>query len=117
MSDLKSNQNSFYTISKTAEIIGVKSHVLRFWEKKFSSINPKKSLSGRRYYSSEDIEILLMIKKLLYEKGFTIKGAVSIIDKKSQQNIKNIADSVNIKLTKSINLIQQGLNLIKKNIN
>ena len=117
MSDLKSNQNSFYTISKTAEIIGVKSHVLRFWEKKFSSINPKKSLSGRRYYSSEDIEILLMIKKLLYEKGFTIKGAVSIIDKKSQQNIKNIADSVNIKLSKSINLIQQGLNLIKKNIN
>ena len=79
MSDLKSYQNSFYTISKTAEIIGVKSHVLRFWEKKFSSINPKKSLSGRRYYSSEDIEILLMIKKLLYEKGFTIKGAVSII--------------------------------------
>ena len=117
MSDLKSNQNSFYTISKTAEIIGVKSHVLRFWEKKFSSINPKKSLSGRRYYSSEDIKTLLMIKKLLYEEGFTIKGAVSIIDKKSQQDIKNTGHNVNIKLTKSINLIQQGLNLIKKNIN
>ena len=116
MSDLKSIQNSFYTISKTAEIIGVKSHVLRFWEKKFSSINPKKSLSGRRYYSSEDIEILLMIKKLLYEEGFTIKGAVSIIDKKNQKNVKNTADHVNIKLTNSINLIQQGLNLIKKNI-
>ena len=117
MSDLKSNQNSLYTISKTAGIIGVKSHVLRFWEKKFSSINPKKSLSGRRYYSSEDIEILLMIKKLLYEKGFTIKGAISLIDKNSQKDEKNIEDSVNIKLTKSIDLIQQGLNLIKKNIN
>ena len=117
MSNLKFNQNSFFTISKTAKIIGVQSHVLRFWEKKFSSINPKKNLSGRRFYSSNDIETLLMIKKLLYEKGFTIKGAVSIIDKKSQQNIKNTADSVNIKLTKSINLIQQGLNLIKKNIN
>ncbi len=115
MSDLNSNQNSFYTISKTAEIIGVKSHVLRFWEKKFSSINPKKSLSGRRYYSSEDIETLLTIKKLLYEEGFTIKGAVIIIDKKSQQDKKNNEDEVNIKLTKSINLIQQGLNLIKKN--
>ena len=117
MSDLKSNQNSFYTISKTAEIISVKSHVLRFWEKKFSSINPKKSSSGRRYYSQEDIETLLMIKKLLYVEGFTIKGAVSIVDKKSQQDQKNIDDTVNIKLTKSINLIQQGLNLIKKNIN
>ncbi len=117
MSDLKSNQNSFYTISKTSEIIGVKSHVLRFWEKKFFSIKPKKSLSGRRYYSSEDIDTLLMIKKLLYEEGFTIKGAVSIIDKKSQQGIKNTSDKVNIKLNESINLIQQGLNLIKKNIN
>ena len=117
MSDLKSNKNSFCTISKTAEIIGVKSHVLRFWEKKFSSINPKKSLSGRRYYSSEDIKTLLMIKKLLYEEGFTIKGAVSIIDNNSQQDIKIIEDNVNINLTKSINLIQQGLELIKKNIN
>ena len=117
MSDLKLNQNSFYTISKTSEIIGVKSHVLRFWEKKFSSINPKKSLSGRRYYSSEDIETLLLIKKLLYVEGFTIKGAASIIDKKIQQDLNNINDSTNIKLTQSINLIQQGLDLIKKNIN
>ncbi len=116
MFDFNSNQNSFYTISKTSEIIGVKSHVLRFWEKKFSSINPKKSLSGRRYYSSEDIKTLLTVKKLLYEEGFTIKGAVSIIDKKSKQDIKNTVDDVNIKLTKSINLIQQGLQLIKKNI-
>ena len=83
MSDFKSNQNSFFTISRTAEIIGVQSHVLRFWEKKFSSINPKKSLSGRRFYSSNDIEILLKIKKLLYEWN-TIKGAVSIIDQKQQ---------------------------------
>ena len=116
MSDFKSNQNSFFTISKTAEIIGVQSHVLRFWEKKFSSINPKKSLSGRRFYSSNDIETLLMIKKLLYEDGFTIKGAVSIIDKKNQQDIKNFDNAINIKLKNSINLIQQGLNLIKKNI-
>ena len=115
MSDFKSNQNSFFTISKTAEIIGVQSHVLRFWEKKFSSINPKKSLSGRRFYSSNDIETLLKIKKLLYEDGFTIKGAVSIIDKNNQK-IQNVDDTKNIKLNKSINLIQQGLNLIKKNI-
>jgi DNA-binding transcriptional MerR regulator len=117
MSDLKSNQVSFFTISKTAEIIGVQSHVLRFWEKKFSSINPKKSFSGRRFYSSNDIETLLMIKKLLYEDGFTIKGAVSIIDEKNQKNIDKVDEVINKKLTKSINLIQQGLQLLKKNIN
>ncbi len=117
MSNLKSNVNSFFTISKTAEIIGVQSHVLRFWEKKFTSINPKKSLSGRRFYSSNDIETLLTIKKLLYEDGFTIKGAVNFIDKKNQQNMEKIDNPVNIKLEKSIKLIQQGLSLIKKNIN
>ena len=116
MSDLKINQDSFFTISKTAEIIGVQSHVLRFWEKKFSSINPKKSLSGRRFYSSNDIETLLKIKKLLYEDGFTIKGAVGIIDKNNEQNGVNVDDAQNRKLHKSISLIQQGLNLIKKNI-
>ena len=116
MSNLKVDDNSYFTISKTAEIIGVQSHVLRFWEKKFSSINPKKSLSGRRFYSSNDIETLLKIKKLLYEDGFTIKGAVSIIDKSNKENVENVNDPKSMKLHKSINLIQQGLNLIKKNI-
>ena len=92
MSELKVNQNSFFTISKTANIIGVPSHVLRFWEKKFSSINPKKSLSGRRFYSSDDIQTLLMIKKLLYDDGFTIKGAISVIDKNNQLNSEDFND-------------------------
>ena len=48
--------------------------------------------------------------------GFTIKGAVSIIDKNNLQNVENVDDTKNMKLNKSINLIQQGLNLIKKNI-
>ena len=116
MSNLISNENSFFTISRTAEIIGVQPHVLRFWEKKFSSINPKKNLSGRRFYSSDDIKTLLKIKKLLYEDGFTIKGAVSVIDK-SKKNNDNFEDVINVNLTKSINLIQQGLDIIKKNIN
>ena len=117
MSDLKFNQNSFFTISKTAKIIGVPSHVLRFWEKKFSSINPKKNLSGRRFYSSDDIQTLLMIKKLLYDDGFTIKGAISVIDKKTQLDDENINDEIIKKISTSIDLIKNGLNLIKKNIN
>ena len=116
MSNSMSNENSFFTISRTAEIIGVQPHVLRFWEKKFSSINPKKNLSGRRFYSSDDIKTLLKIKKLLYEDGFTIKGAVSVIDK-SKKNNNNFDPVINVNLTKSINLIQQGLDIIKKNIN
>ena len=114
MSNFTPNQNSFFTISKTAEIIGVQSHVLRFWEKKFSSINPKKSLSGRRFYSSKDIEVLIMIKKLLYNEGFTIKGAASIIDKTNKEGGEKHGNVLNVKLTKSLSLIRQGLNIIKK---
>tara|TARA_B100000900_G_C20481308_1_gene675580 strand:+ start:381 stop:731 length:351 start_codon:yes stop_codon:yes gene_type:complete len=115
MSNLKIDDNSFFTISKTAKIIGVQSHVLRFWEKKFLIINPKKSLSGRRYYSSKDIENLLMIKKLLYEEGFTIKGAMNFIDKKNNES-KNANENLKLKLIKALNLIKEGSNLIKKNL-
>ena len=117
MSKLESSQKSFFTISKTAEIVGVQPHVLRFWEKKFSSINPKKNLSGRRFYSSIDVENLLMIKKLLYEDGFTIKGAVSVVDKTNKKINDDFDNSTNVSLKKSIDLIQQGLDIIKRNIN
>ena len=108
--------NSYHTISKTADIIGVQSHVLRFWEKKFYIINPKKSSSGRRYYSSLDIKYLLEIKKLLYKDGYTIKGAINFINNK-YKNKKNSVDVsiVNI-LEKSINLIRDGSSLINKHL-
>ncbi len=109
------DDNSFFTISKTAKLIGVQSHVLRFWEKKFSSINPKKSLSGRRYYSSKDIEYLLEIKNLLYKEGFTIKGAVNFIEKRNKEPF-NADETINVKITKAINLLKQGSNLIQKNL-
>ena len=107
---------TFSTISETAKIIGVQSHVLRFWEKKFFSINPKKSLSGRRYYSSKDIEILLRIKKLLYEEGFTIKGAVNFIDKKNEITTDNKNTALNKKINKITELLKDGTKLIKKNM-
>ena len=108
--------NSYQTISKTADIIGVQSHVLRFWEKKFYTINPKKSSSGRRYYSSLDIKYLLEIKKLLYKDGYTIKGAINFINNK-YKNKKNSVDVATIKiLEKSINLIRDGSSLINKHL-
>ena len=111
------DNTSFSTISKTAKMIGVQSHVLRFWEKKFDSINPKKSLSGRRYYSSKDIEILLRIKKLLYEEGFTIKGAVNLIDKKSDMNTANKNNVLIKKINRITDLLKDGSKIIKQNIN
>ena len=107
---------NFYTISKASEIIGVQTHVLRFWEKKFFVLKPKKSPSGRRYYSSSDIEYLHMIKKLLYDQGFTIKGAANLINQKYNKQSSNSHDSINKNILLIKTLIKEGSSLIKKNL-
>ena len=114
--------NYYLTISKTAIKIGVKPHVLRFWEKNFLIINPKKKgISGRRYYSSSDIETLILIKDLLYTEGFTIKGAVNFINdkykNKAQLKNKDTMTDTDHELNKAINLIKDGCKILQKNLN
>ena len=65
----------YYKIREVCEIVGVEAHVLRFWESEFPSLSPPKSKTGQRTYRPKDIELLLRIRKLLYEEGFTIPGA------------------------------------------
>jgi len=65
----------YYKIREVCEIVGVEAHVLRFWEAEFPELSPPKSKSGQRTYRPKDIDLLLRIKKLLYEEGFTIAGA------------------------------------------
>ena len=108
--------NSYFTISKTADIIGVRSHVLRFWEKKFFLINPKKGISGRRFYSSSDIKFLLYIKKLLYADGFTIKGAVNFINVQNSKKVISTDNSINNQIDSALRLLKEGSYLINKNL-
>ncbi len=65
----------YYKIREVCEIVGVEAHVLRFWETEFPALSPPKSKSGQRTYRPKDIELLLQIRKLLYDEGFTIAGA------------------------------------------
>jgi DNA-binding transcriptional MerR regulator len=65
----------YYKIREVCDIIGVEAHVLRFWESEFAALSPPKSKTGQRTYRPKDIELLLRIKRLLYEEGFTIAGA------------------------------------------
>lgn len=65
----------YYKIREVCEIVGVEAHVLRYWETEFPALSPPKSKSGQRTYRPKDIELLLQIRKLLYEDGFTIAGA------------------------------------------
>jgi DNA-binding transcriptional MerR regulator len=65
----------YYKIREVCEIVGVEAHVLRFWETEFPALSPPKTKTGQRIYRPRDIDLLLRIRKLLYEDGFTIPGA------------------------------------------
>lgn len=65
----------YFKIGEVADIVGVEAYVLRFWETEFPSLAPKKTDSGHRLYRRKDVETVLRIKELLYDKGFTIAGA------------------------------------------
>lgn len=64
----------FYKIGEVSRIVEVESYVLRYWETEFSFLSPRKSKSGQRIYTKKDIDLLLQIKKLLYEERYTIDG-------------------------------------------
>ncbi len=70
-----SSEKLYYRIGEVSRITGLKAHVLRYWESEFRVIKPYKAGSLQRLYRRRDLELILKIKKLLYEEGFTIAGA------------------------------------------
>lgn len=65
----------YYTIGEVCNLLGLKPHVLRYWEKEFPQLHPKKSKGRNRKYNPQDIELLKKIKHMLYSQKFTIDGA------------------------------------------
>ena len=65
----------YFKIGEVSSLLGVEPYVLRYWETEFPVLSPKKSGTGHRLYRRKDVELLLRIKHLLYEKRFTIEGA------------------------------------------
>ena len=64
----------FYKIGEASRLVGVETYVLRYWESEFPFLNPRKSKSGQRTYTKKDVDLLLLIKRLLYEERYTIDG-------------------------------------------
>ena len=81
--------DAFRTISEVAEWLDSPTHVLRFWESKFTQIKPVKRAGGRRYYRPADMQLLGGIKKLLHDDGLTIKGVQKIL---REEGVKYIVD-------------------------
>lgn len=99
----------FYTISDVSKVTEVKPYVLRYWEKEFPKIKPSRE-RGRRCYRSEDIHTIMLIKKLLYEEGYTIAGAKL----KLKQEIKESKASKDEKIVRLRKQLQELLRIVKE---
>jgi len=78
----------YFRIGEVSRLAGIKPYVLRFWETEFSSLGPKKSGKGHRLYRRKDVELVLEIKRLLYEKRYTIEGARKYLDSRPREASK-----------------------------
>ncbi len=70
----------FYSIGEVCSLTDLKPHVLRYWESQFRFLNPAKNRSGNRVYKSREVELIVLVKQLLYTEKFTIDGARQRID-------------------------------------
>jgi DNA-binding transcriptional MerR regulator len=114
-----SHERLYYRIGEVSRITGVKPHVLRYWESEFKVIKPHKGASLQRLYRKKDLDIILKIKKLLYEDGFTISGAkkkIRDIEKAEnrQMKLKFVEKQSNGKFRELLLAIREELNRIRK---
>ena len=68
-------EKEFFSIKEVADMLELKPYVLRYWEKEFSILRPKRNRVGRRYYTKKDVDVVRMIRNILHEQGYTIAGA------------------------------------------
>ena len=86
----------YYSISEVSDLVGVKPHVLRYWETQFKMLRPKKGRGGARMYRKRDVEVLFEIRGLLYDQRFTIAGARRrILDERADEK-----DQIELPFTK-----------------
>ena len=101
---IEKSPQAFRTISEASEILSLPTHVLRFWESKFTQIKPLKRAGGRRFYRPKDILFILGIKKLLHIDGLTINGVKRLIKE----------DGINYIISIGQNIRENNSNLQKK---
>ncbi len=100
----------FFKISEVCDIVGVEPYVLRFWETEFPNLAPEKSKAGHRVYKRKDVENILRVKELLYERGFTIAGARKVLSK-SRGSRKADRDAILLDVRKGL---QDILTLLRR---
>jgi DNA-binding transcriptional MerR regulator len=75
VSETRIAPKEYYSIGEVCDLVGLKPHVLRYWEGQFPALNPAKNRSGNRVYLRREIELILLVKQLLHQEKYTIEGA------------------------------------------
>lgn len=88
----KEIEKLYYSIGEVSKIFGVNNSLIRFWEKEFDILKPKKNKKGNRLFTKEDVENIKIIYHLVKERGYTLQGAKD----KLKDNKKDISDNVEI---------------------
>ena len=90
----------YYSIGEVSKIVKLKSYVLRYWETEFKKLSPPKNRAGNRTYRQKDIDIILEIKDLLYNKKFTIEGARTLMGSDDNSYEKEYLKKIKLELQK-----------------
>ncbi len=103
----------YYSISEVSELLNEEQHILRYWEKEFKVLKPKKNTAGNRKYSLKDLEILKKIKQLVREQELNLNSAKDIVDNnkvlKINKNLKTNNNLINLESQ----LILDSINILK----
>lgn len=113
-------QKLYYSISEVSEIVAEEQHILRYWEKEFNLLKPKKNRSGNRTYSEKDLQMIKSIKKFIREEKLSLKGAKEQLAKSfgnseeslTISNLEKPLSSSNVLVNKSENNNQVLLQFI-----
>jgi DNA-binding transcriptional MerR regulator len=100
----------YFKIGEVAKMADVPTHVLRYWESEFTGISPKRANSKQRLYKRQDVELILQIKTLLHEQGYTIAGARKLLES-GQTPSQAVSDAkpVRAKVSNTLQTIKQEL--------
>lgn len=91
MKETKKIKKLYYSISEVSQITSLKAYVLRYWETEFAELRPKKSRAGSRTYTLDDIKLIFLIKRLLYDDKYTIEGA-----RQRLQQLRRVGEQIDL---------------------
>ncbi|AFN35746.1 MerR family transcriptional regulator [Taylorella equigenitalis] len=106
----------YFGIGEVSELCNVKPHVIRYWEKEFTQLNPVKRRGNRRYYQHHEVLLIRRIRELLYDQGFTISGARNRLAEGRDNSLMPGSDAAVRFSAKEIASLKSSLNQILKDI-